>query len=157
MNKEQAQKEREALIDRITELDKIIAEPAITKEQRFWQIINSITSVKVDKKQYSNSTFFFAADILLFEYNANDEVLWCSYNYVWSVFKKDFGMGYAATQILVKGMVEEHFKCKGVTAGDPYYSIVTKVEEHFKCKGVSPMTALHITNGLVEEHFKCKG
>jgi len=135
MNKEQAQKEREALIDRIAELDKIIAEPAKTKEQRFWQIVNSITSVKVDKVKYPNSTFFFAGDMLLFEYNTKRQFLWCSYVYFLAIFEKEFGMEYTATRDLAKGMVEEHFKCKGV----------------------SPMTALHITNGLVEEHFKCKG
>ena len=139
MNKEQAQKEREALIDRIAELDKIIAEPAKTKEQRFWQIVNSITSVKVDKVKYPNSTFFFAGDMLLFEYNTKRQLLWCSYVYFWAIFKVEFGMEYAATQNWVKGMVEEHFKCKGV---EPYNSLrldCLLVWEHFKCKGVEPL------------------
>ena len=113
--KQQAQEEKVALLKRIAELDKIIAEPdKPSKEERLLQLLNGAV-LRIDKEKYPNSTFLFRGDGFLAEYNSKNTTLWLSYPEIWFVFESEYGMKYNDIVAFTRGMVEEYFKCRGVT------------------------------------------
>ena len=96
-------------------LQKIIDEPVITKEARFFDLCQGLI-LKIDKKKYPNSIFFFnSKDEFFFEYDSKSKYLWCSHSRIWSVFDSEYGLNYQQIQAFIKGAVEEHFKCKEIT------------------------------------------
>ena len=113
--KQQAQEEKVALLKRIAELDKIIAEPdKPSKEERLLQLLNGAV-LRIDKHKYPNSTFLFRGDDFVAEYDSEKSILFLSYPKIWSVFQSEYGMKYNDIQAFTQGMLAEHFKCKGVT------------------------------------------
>lgn len=112
MNKCEAIKEKSILLEKLKAVQEIIDKPEITKEQRFLELLNGC-EIKIDKEKYPNSIFLFKNGEYYFEIE-NDR-LWCRHKYVWSVFENEFSMQYNEIQVFIKGMVEEHFKCKGLT------------------------------------------
>ena len=128
---------KEEALHKIEELRQFIEneEKKPTKEERFLELINGC-EIKIDKAKYPNSVFFFKGDKYFFE--IEKQYLWCSYVNVWSVFESEFKLGYDEIKSLIKSMVEEHFKMKGVTPISLAIKQLMKVEEHFKMKGVTP-------------------
>ena len=112
--KQQAQEEKDGLLKRIAELDKIIAEPdKPSKEERLLQLLNGAV-LRIDKHKYPNSTFLFRGDDFLAEYNSKNTTLWLSYPEIWSVFESEYGMKYNDIQAFTQGVFEAHFKFKEV-------------------------------------------
>ena len=108
-----------------------------TKEERFLDLISGIdvNQPKVDFEKYPNFLFWFDKDgKYICEYDWKNGDFWFSYRNDWSVFESEFSLNYLETKKFLNGMVEEHFKLKGVT---------TYLEDQFQCSGV-------------EEHFKLK-
>ena len=135
--KQQAQEEKDRLLKRIAELDKIIAEPdKPSKEERLLQLLNGAV-LRIDKHKYPNSTFLFRGDDFLAEYNSKSVILWLSYPRIWSVFESEYGMKHNDIVAFTRGMVEEHFKCKVLSTGRHQHPRLALVEEHFKYKGVT--------------------
>ena len=135
--KQQAQEEKDGLLKRIAELDKIIAEPdKPSKEERLLQLLNGAV-LRIDKEKYPNSTFLFRGDYFLAEYNSKSAILWLSYPRIWSVFESEYGMKHNDIVAFTRGMVEEHFKCKVLSTSLTFLRTYRQVEEHFKCKVVT--------------------
>jgi hypothetical protein len=84
----------------------------LSPEERFLEIINGL-EIKIDKKKYPDSIFYFKGDKYFFE--LEKDIIYCSYNNVWSIFLQEYKMNYDATQAFIKNQVEEHFKMKHVT------------------------------------------
>ena len=135
MKKEEAIKEKQVLLEKLKTVQEIIDKPEITPKQRFLEILNGC-EIKIDKEKYPNSVFLFKNGECYFE--IENPIIWCRYKHVWQIFENEFSMNYVDIQQFIKGQVEEHFKCKGLT---PKYNdtwLQTEVEEHFKCKGLTP-------------------
>ena len=118
MNKQQALEKIEALKREISDLEKITNQSDLSKEERFLQLIDGLT-IKIDKEKYSDSIFFFKGNDYYFEIEKTD--IWCSYDQVWSVFKREYGMNYDGIQVFIKDMVERHFKMNGVTPFQSFF------------------------------------
>ena len=82
--------------------------------------------------------------------------LWCDWDRVWSFFESKKGMVLPETQEFIRGVVEEHLKCKALTPKRWDSSLVSPVEEHLKCKLSTPIFAYHNFFIMVEEHLKCQ-
>lgn len=81
----------------------------IDKINIFNDIFNKL-QLKIDKKKYPNSVFFFYDDTVYMELEIKNRYLYCSYKYIWSIFEKGFDMQYNDIQTFIKVRVEQHFK-----------------------------------------------
>lgn len=131
MKREEAIKEKQVLLEKLKMVQEIIDKPEITPRQRFLEILNSC-EIKIDKEKYPNSVFLFKNGECYFE--IEKQYLWCRYKHVWQIFENEFSTNYVDIQQFIKGQVEEHFKCMGLTPVPCYLSKQNKVEEHFKLK-----------------------
>jgi hypothetical protein len=121
---------------KIAELKAQIAElEKITPEQRFLELIDGMT-VKIDKDNYPDSTFFFKNDKCYLE--IKNSTLWVRYAEIWQGFEVEFGMKYDEIQSFIKDQMEQHFKIGGVTPTTNAFKLWPMMEQHFKMRGVTP-------------------
>lgn len=118
LTKKEVQDRLNNLLKEVEELQKIIAAPEKTKEERFLELIKGEYSVKYDPKAYPNSIFFFKDGKYFAEYDTKNRYLWLSYSKIWSVFKKEDGLSYSEIQSFVKNQVEKHFNLGNVIPAD---------------------------------------
>jgi len=90
--------------------------------------------VKIDKKRYIDTVFYFKNGRCLFEYDEKYGDLYCRYHGFWSVFVKEYHMDHQQINAFINNGVEEHFKIKGTTSERYLRSFSSLVEEHFKFK-----------------------
>ena len=147
------------------------------KEKLFLEFIDTF-EWKCDVKRYKNSLFGFKNDICLFEiynlYGLNQQKIISSYRFdleqdlentyfwfnrekIWSVFEAKFDMKYNDIQSFTKGMVEKHFKVKGVAIYKYRSAEDILVDKHFKVKGVTTTGVDSEEQQEVDKHFKVKG
>lgn len=100
-----------AIIDREQMLRKEAAEYS-SPEQVFLDIIDGCT-IKIDKDRFPNSIFLFKGDEWMFEIEKS--TVWCRWDKVWDKISVAISGDYAATQAFIRGLLEQHFKMKGVT------------------------------------------
>lgn len=149
MTPEEKQKRIAALEAEIAELKK----PEKTAGQRFWELVSG-TEVKFDFKKYPRTLFGFRDGEYVWEFDFRNNYLWLRYSTVWSVLETEYSLDYDDVQALVKNVVEEHFKCGGVTPCRIRRIPISQVEEHFNCKGVTPAAAIHVDEwNEVESYF----
>ncbi len=86
-------------------------------EQTFIDIIKDGV-IEIDEIKYSDRVFLFKNEKLLFRYDFKTGIIWFNYDLLWSSFELKYGMGYEEIQYFIKSMMEEHFKCKGITTWD---------------------------------------
>jgi len=124
------------------------------KEKLFLELIEGF-EWKYSAQKYTGSLFGFKGKEILFEiYNSKElnqqkmianyrfgseqylknTKFWIDYDKTWSVFESKFGMNYAEIQSFMNGMVEKHFKMRGVTTTAEIIRIPKSVEKHFKMK-----------------------
>lgn len=96
------------------EVKKMKEPKKLTPAERFWKLCEGLT-IKIDKKKYPDYVLFYKEGRRQFDYNTKNGYLLCRYSSIWSVFEKEYYMKYDDIQSLIKNLVEEHFKCKGVT------------------------------------------
>lgn len=148
--------EKETLLKREKELIEIINKPEITKEQRFFDLQNNLVR-KIDKEKYPESVFYFTKDgDFMFEQDFKNGIFWCDYMMVWLVFESEYGMRYKQIQEFIKRMMEEHFKCNGLTPIKSSVFSHVEMKEHFKCNVLIPIRCSVNRNKQMKEHFKCK-
>jgi hypothetical protein len=111
MNKQEAQKELDALKLREAELLAVINAPEVTPEQRFLQLMEGLT-VKINKVNYPDSIFYFRNGEFMFEIE-NDKAF-LNYELFWGVFENEFNMDYTHIKDFTRSMLKEHFKMKVV-------------------------------------------
>jgi hypothetical protein len=80
----------------------------------------------------------------------------CHWGRIWSFFRIKKGMEVPETQDFIRGMVEEHLKCKALTLGHIAARVGLRVEEHLKCKALTLAIGIFMCDYEVEEHLKCK-
>jgi len=112
MKKNEAIKEKSILLEKLKAVQEIIDKPETTAKQRLLELLNGC-EIKIDKEKYPDSVFFFKNEGYYFE--IEKKYLWCVYECVWKIFEIEFSMNYGQIQALIKDVVEEHFKCKGLT------------------------------------------
>lgn len=62
-----------------------------------------------------NLIFYFdIAEDCYFQLAKNGD-LWCSYEGVWKIFEDEYHLKYKEIQTLMKRVLEEHFKMRGIT------------------------------------------
>ena len=130
MKKEQALQRLSSLENEAKEIRKIIEAheiPAITKEERFYNIVKCLTQ-KTDKEKYPDSVFYFDGDKFMFE--IKKPYIWCSYPNVWSVFEIEYSMNYDDTQLFIKQQIEKHFKREGLT---PQFTASQELKQKGNC------------------------
>jgi len=64
-----------------------------------------------------------------------------SHNDIWSKFEDKTKLKYREIQSIVKDILEESFKIKGITPGRLYHYSSIKLEEGLKIKGITPRTS----------------
>jgi len=127
------------------------------KEKLFLDLIDGF-EWKLDLNEYPNSLFAFKNDDCLFEiYNGDglnqkkiianyrfgleqdfkNAAFWFHYDKIWSVFESKFDMKYNDIQSFMKGMVEKHFKIRGITTRLESLATQSRVEKHFKIRGIT--------------------
>src|SRR5690606_23274995 len=129
MTPEEKQKRIEALEAEIAELKK----PEKTAGQRFWELVSG-TEVKFDFDKWPRTLFGFRDGEYVWEFDFENSYLWLRYSTVWSVLEREYSLTYSNVKSLVKILVEDHFKCRGVTPYIAVYPWSTQVEEHFRNK-----------------------
>jgi hypothetical protein len=106
-----------------------------TKEQRdaFNEIISQFTGTK-RLDDYSNSVFYMVGENVFIERNLKFGNFDIRYSNFWEVFKSKFGLSYQEISDLLRGLLEEHFKCKVNTTWQIFWLKEIMLDEHFKCK-----------------------
>jgi hypothetical protein len=113
MTKEQAIKRKAELEAELKQVEEILQKPKISKEERFWGLINGL-QLRVDFNKYPNLIFLFNGDECWVVYDTKSGSLGLLYSSIWSVFETEYGLNQGI-QSFIKKEVEEHFKCKGIT------------------------------------------
>jgi hypothetical protein len=110
MTKEQAMKRKAELEAELKQVEKILQQPKISKEERFWGLINGL-QLRVDFNKYPNLIFLFNGDECWVVYDTKSGSLGLLYSSIWSVFETEYGLNQGI-QSFIKKEVEEHFKNK---------------------------------------------
>ena len=94
-----------------------------------------ISVINDHNEQGSGHTIIFhKGNNYYMEQNFKNKWLRCDWDRVWTFFRSIKGMKHTETQDFIRGMVEEHLKCKALT---PYFDLrshTKQVEEHLKYK-----------------------
>jgi hypothetical protein len=136
MTKEQAIKRKAELEAELKQVEEILQQPKISREERFLGLINGL-QLKFDFEKYRDRLFFFRGDEVWLEYDLKYKYLWVSHE-KWEVFENEYSMDYDEIQTFIKNMVGRHFNLKGVTPQRLTADFNTLVERHFNLKGVTP-------------------
>ena len=65
--------------------------------------------------EYPNLTLWYKGDDWYFEQDEENGYLWCQYDRVWSVFETNYSPKYAEIQVIIKDLMERHYKLRGLT------------------------------------------
>jgi hypothetical protein len=99
---------------------------------------------------------FHKGDGLFMQQDFKNGWLLCHWDRVWSFLRTTKGMEYTETQDFIRGVVEEHLKCKALTPLLDDIFDKLEVEEHLKCKALTPVSVGMEYWYRVEEHLKSK-
>ena len=53
--------------------------------------------------------YFYKDNKYYFQYNLNNDMLWCSSKYIWRVFKEEYGLNDQEIEDLLKDMLTKYF------------------------------------------------
>jgi hypothetical protein len=81
----------------------------------FNDIVNTITDIKTDNDRWPDSIFYFNNDNYVAEYDKKNKYFYCHYYIFWLKFELNNSFNYMTIRYLLNGMIEEHFKLKGIT------------------------------------------
>ena len=128
---------RTDLIATLKNADDKTVQSTKTREEHFWRLFNSGVQ-KEDKEKYPDSLFSFTKNGgVLWEYDRKKKIVWLRWLLIWSFFEKEYGIEYQQIQVFTKGLLEEHFKTKGLTTDAIDFKVIERLEEHFKTKGLT--------------------
>lgn len=124
---------------------------------RIWfEDLLSSFQIKVDRRIYPDSIFFFIEGELYMELDIKTGDLWCSYDNMWSVFESKFDCKYDKIQLFIKNVVEMYIKDMEVTPikyNNPWNSVK---EMCFQNMEVTPSMDSQLSDMEVEILFKNK-
>ena len=64
---------------------------------------------------YPHITLWYKEDGWYFEQDEKTGCLWCQYERVWSFFEIEYGGNYVDIQLIIKSLMERHYKLRGLT------------------------------------------
>ena len=67
-------------------------------------------------------TLWYKDDGWYFEQNEVTGTLWCQYDRVWSFFKTNYSSKYAEIKVIIRDLMERHYKLKGLTPLNDLYT-----------------------------------
>ena len=73
---------------------------------------------KMEKKVHpdeSHIVLWYKEDGWYFEQDEKNGHLWCQTDRVWSFFKTNYSSKYSEIQVIIKDLMERHYKLKGLT------------------------------------------
>jgi hypothetical protein len=112
MTKEQAIKRKAELESELKQVEKIIQQPEISKEQRFWGLIDGL-QLRVDFDKYPDIIFLFNGDKWCVEYDTRSRGLWLRDSAIWSVLHKEYNLNDEETQSFIEKEGRRTFQTKG--------------------------------------------
>ena len=68
-----------------------------------------------ETEKYPDYTLYRKGDEVIFDYNKKNEVVYVSYDEIWSFFKSFFSMSNQQIKDITKIWVEEHYKLRVTT------------------------------------------
>jgi hypothetical protein len=93
------------------------------QEQQFIDLIKDC-SIKTDQEKYPFSIFLIQDDKYMFYYNWKNDIFWCQYDRIWSVFESKFNISYQNWKDFISNMVEKHFKFRPSATFYFYYFLL---------------------------------
>ena len=85
-----------------------------------------------------HKTLWYKEDGWYFEQDEKTGRLWCQINRVWSFFETNYSPKYSDIQLIIKNLMERHYKLKGLTPLKSILFLLLKMERHYKLKGLTP-------------------
>ena len=79
----------------------------------------------------SHIVLWYKEDGWYFEQDEKYGDLWCQYNRVWLVFEIEYGGNYVDIQLIIKNLMERHYKVRGLTPAIPFSNLNTLMERHY--------------------------
>jgi len=114
--------------------------------------------VKIDEKEYPNFIFFFNENNnCIFKYNTKNGYFYCSYYNFIIFFYEKFNINWLILNEIIKDMVENHFKLKGITPCICSFNSISPMENHFKLKGITSTTVGTKIDKLGRKPFQIEG
>lgn len=125
--------------------------------KRWFRSILKSTEELPEHPVYVNSIFYKIDDEVVFEFNKKNGDFYIKISAIWSVFKEHFKLNFDEIQQLTKGILEEHYKLKGLTPYqlEPFYTHL--LEEHYMLKGITPRKWHCRSEDRLQEHYMLKG
>ena len=68
-------------------------------------------------------TLWYKDDGWYFEHDEENGDFWCQYDRVWSFFKTNYSSKYSDIKLIIKSLMERHYKLKGLTPINFYKSL----------------------------------
>lgn len=73
-------------------------------------------NIKIDQEKHHSKIKFLKNGNYMFQYNWKTDILWCSFDTVWSIFEQQFEMSYQDQQHFILDKVEKYFNFRPFTA-----------------------------------------
>ncbi len=109
----------------------------ISAEQRFLEMWNGCIQ-NFDFEKNPNRIFLLKNNGIWFQQDLKNDILWCDYNKVCSVFEKEYGMKYNEIQSFIKDILERRFKLGYLTPVKFLYLTSKPLERRFKLGYLTP-------------------
>ena len=95
----------------------------------------------------SHIVLWYKEDGWYFEQDEKNGTLWCQYDRVWSFFETNYSPNYTEIQVIIKDLMERHYKLRGLTPRVSVTALSFGMERHYKLRGLTPTTLyLHKSN-----------
>ena len=85
-----------------------------------------------------HKTLWYKEDGWYFEQDEKTGRLWCQINRVWSFFETNYSPKYSDIQLIIKNLMERHYKLNGLTPDWLDVTLTHEMERHYKLKGLTP-------------------
>ena len=97
------------MLDKMLNIDKL----RYTYEKPFLDLMEGMErKVHPDNPNY---ILWYKEDGWYFEQDEENGDFWCQYDRVWSFFKTNYSSKYSDIQLIIKSLMERHYKLKGLT------------------------------------------
>ena len=118
MNKESAQKELDAIKDKVKELERIINEPSeskITKEKEMSDFLFSMINGSTMKFTGEEEITYYKGNEWVIQQDYKNGYLWIRYKFIWGVFESKYKLNYNQIKDFIAAWVEANTQWKGLT------------------------------------------
>lgn len=82
-------------------------------------------------------TLWYKGDDWYFEQDEENGYLWCQHDRVWEVFETHYSPNYTEIEVIIKYLMEKHYKLKGLTPLNDDFSNCTMIEKHYNLRSIT--------------------